>query len=119
MNWTALTLFNIIAGLGSYLPANDPNGTWTIGNLAAGASETLTILMTVGAGTADGAIEELRRRTGGSRGTCPRLPITRRVELPEVVDRGGHIDLVQRSSGRLPAAELNSTFEDRPAENEP
>ena len=51
-----VTIVSITPSTGTYLPANDPNGTWSVGNLDAGASETLTIVMTVGAGTADGAI---------------------------------------------------------------
>jgi len=44
------------SGSTTYLPANAPNGTWTVGRLVSGASETLTIVMTVAAATADGAI---------------------------------------------------------------
>jgi hypothetical protein len=44
------------SGSTSYAPANASPGTWSVGNLAIGASETLTIVMTVGAGTAGGAI---------------------------------------------------------------
>jgi uncharacterized repeat protein (TIGR01451 family) len=44
------------SGVTSHAPADTSPGTWTVGNLAAGASETLTIVMTVGASTAGGAI---------------------------------------------------------------
>ncbi|MBL7187982.1 MAG: tandem-95 repeat protein [Phycisphaerae bacterium] len=44
------------SGTTSYAPAAASPGTWTVGNLASGASETLTVVMTVDAGTADGAV---------------------------------------------------------------
>ena len=44
------------SGATSYAPADTSPGTWTVGDLAVGASETLTIVMTVDASTADGAI---------------------------------------------------------------
>ncbi len=44
------------SGSGSYAPANSANGTWTVGNLAANASATLTVVLSVGADAADGSI---------------------------------------------------------------
>ncbi len=38
----------------TYLPANDPNGTWEIGDLAVSASATLTVVLTVGPSAAPG-----------------------------------------------------------------
>ena len=52
------TIVSITASDGTYLPANDPNGTWTIGDLAAGDSETLTIVYTVGPSAPDGSTVE-------------------------------------------------------------
>ncbi len=46
----------IPSGTTSYAPPDTSPGTWTVGSLAAGASEVLTVVLTVGTSAADGAI---------------------------------------------------------------
>jgi uncharacterized repeat protein (TIGR01451 family) len=49
-----VTIDSIVPSAGTYLPANDPNGTWTLGALANGASETLTVTLTANSAAVSG-----------------------------------------------------------------
>ncbi len=50
-----VTLDSVTPSAGSFATTTSPDGTWTIPGLAPGASETLTMTVTVGPGTAAGA----------------------------------------------------------------
>ncbi|MFC1997304.1 GEVED domain-containing protein [Chloroflexota bacterium] len=49
-----VSIDSITPSQGTYLPAGAPNGTWTVGNLVSGASETLTVVLTVDSSTSVG-----------------------------------------------------------------
>lgn len=49
-----VTVDSITASAGSYAPPNGANGVWTPGDLASGASETLTVVLTAASSAATG-----------------------------------------------------------------
>jgi uncharacterized repeat protein (TIGR01451 family) len=50
-----VTFVSATPSVGTFVVTTAPDGTWNVGDLAAGANATLTVIVTVGATTADGA----------------------------------------------------------------
>jgi uncharacterized repeat protein (TIGR01451 family) len=95
---SGVTIVSITPSVGTYLPANEPNGTWSVGNLATSASETLTIVMTVDASTADGA-------TVGNTAT---------VSAVNEIDTNAGNDSATENTRVIAEADLSITKEDEP-----
>jgi len=102
-----VTIDSITPSAGLYAPANAPVGSWTLGNLPVGASETLTVVLSVSGATLPGidAISDTATITAadgvltntGDDSASESTSVTDAIDL--VVSMGESIDPVTAGSG--------------------
>jgi uncharacterized repeat protein (TIGR01451 family) len=103
------TVVSIVPSTGSYAPPNDPNGTWTVGDLAASASETLTITLTVDATTTVGtdvvtstvSVSAVQETNTGDTSSSESTSVERQVDLVVAVAESADPVTAGSGSGNL------------------